>query len=92
MSIPLPYCVYVLFSEFDGNLYVGFSTDHTDRLTAHDTGNIPSTAPRRPFRLIFCEYYACRADAVRREKYLKLAAGKRALKLMLPATLASLRR
>jgi putative endonuclease len=95
----LPYCVYVLQSLLDENLYVGFTENLVLRLKAHNEGLVVSTAPRRPFVLVYCEYHNSRKDAQRREIYLKSSAGKKALKLMLrnalnekpPGTKASLR-
>jgi putative endonuclease len=87
MSLPLPYCVYVLQSVQDRGLYIGFTTDLTRRLEEHNSGQSPSTAPRRPFELVFCECYRAKGDAVRRETYLKTAAGRRTLKLMLQESL-----
>lgn len=83
----LPYCVYVLFSELDHQLYAGFTTNLERRLNQHYSGEVQSTAYRRPLRLIFCEYYLSKEDALRREKYFKTTQGKRALKLMLQETL-----
>ena len=51
-------------------------------------GTTKSTAWRRPFEIIFCEYYVDKKDATRREMYFKTTAGKKALKLMLRETLA----
>ncbi|MBM4079039.1 MAG: hypothetical protein FJ225_13275 [Lentisphaerae bacterium] len=62
----LPYCVYVLRSDLDHELYVGFTTDLAQRLAAHRDGSVSSTAPRRPLSLIFCEYYAAKGPALRR--------------------------
>ena len=78
----LGYRVYVLYSLHDDKLYVGFTTNLKQRLTDHFNGNSKATAFRRPFRLLFCEYYLSRRDAVRRERYLKTTAGKRALRIM----------
>jgi putative endonuclease len=80
---PLPYCVYVLLSEKDGNFYVGFTTDLSRRLEEHFQGRNTSTAPRRPLELIHCEFYLAKTDAERRERYLKTAKGRRTLRLML---------
>jgi putative endonuclease len=85
----LPYCVYILQSERDEKLYTGFTTDLRQRLTAHFHGHVESTALRRPLRLIYCEYHSAKADALRREAYLKTSAGKKAIKLMLREALAS---
>ena len=97
----LPFCVYVLKGQKDGLLYIGFTTDLHRRLTEHIRGRSDSTAPRRPFDLIYppsralrfrlrrasCEYHASKADALRREGYFKTTAGNKALKLMLRAAL-----
>jgi putative endonuclease len=83
----LPYCVYILKSMKDGDLYTGFTTDLGRRLEEHNSGKSPATAPRRPFVLIFCEHYLAKADALRRETYLKSTIGKRTLRLMLADTL-----
>lgn len=88
MNSTLPYCVYVLRSEKDGNFYVGFTTDLVKRLADHTAGRVGSTASRRPFTLIHAEHYFAEVDAIRREKYLKTAKGRRALRLMLHDTLA----
>ncbi len=79
----LPYCVYVLRSQKDGLLYIGFTEDLNRRLTEHIRGHSEATAPRRPLDLIYCEYHRSKRDALRREKYFKTTAGKKALKLML---------
>ena len=89
MTAKLQYCVYVLLSMHDGNLYVGFTTDLQRRLTEHFHGQSAATAPRRPFRLIFCEYFFSKKDAERREMYLKTTAGRKGLKLILRETLQS---
>ena len=91
-SVPmpaLPYCVYILQSERDGLLYAGFTSDLRQRLTAHFQGQVESTKPRRPLRLIYCEYHRAKSDALRREAYFKSSAGKRAIRLMLREALAN---
>ncbi len=79
----LPFCVYVLYSELDEQLYMGFTTNLENRLAQHQDGNVKSTKARRPFRLIFCEFYPNKNDALRREKYFKTTSGKRSLYIML---------
>ena len=56
MNQVLPYCVYVLLSEKDGMFYIGYTTDIDRRYKEHNDGKSKSTAPRRPFQLIFCEF------------------------------------
>ena len=88
--MPLPYCVYVLFSRKDHLLYIGFSTNLANRVTQHNSGKNRSTASRIPLELIFCEFYLYKKDALNREKYFKTSIGKKALKLMLNSTLEEL--
>ena len=85
--MPLPYCVYILFSHKDQLLYTGFTTNIEERVKSHNEGKTKSTAPRRPLELIFCEFYLFEADARKREMYFKTTAGKKAVKLMLGGTL-----
>ena len=85
----LPYCVYVLRSKKDDMLYTGFSSNLKQRLSDHYNGKVVSTAKRRPLELIYCEYHQSKQDALRREKYLKTGAGKKALKLMLRESLSA---
>jgi putative endonuclease len=88
--MPLPYCVYILFSRKDLLLYIGFTTDIDQRVRNHNEGKTKSTASRRPLELVFCEFYLFSSDARRREMYFKTTAGKKALKLMLGETLLKL--
>ena len=85
--MPLPYCVYILFSHKDHLLYTGYTTNIAERVKSHNEGKTKSTAPRRPLELIFCEFYLFEADARKREMYFKTTAGKKAVKLMLCGTL-----
>jgi putative endonuclease len=88
--MPLPYCVYILFSQKDHLLYIGFTTNIERRLENHNAGGTTSTANRRPLQLIFCEFYLFEADARKRELYFKTTMGKKAIKLMLAGTLEKL--
>jgi putative endonuclease len=86
----LPYCVYVLISEVDYLLYIGFTSNLENRLKTHNSGGSKSTSYRRPLKLIFYEYYLFEEDALKREQYFKTTAGKKALNLMLKSTLTKL--
>src|ERR1700741_1010889 len=90
MKTGLPYCDYVLLSEADYLLYIGFTTNLENRIKTHNSGGSKSTSYRRPLKLIFCEYYLFEEDALKRELYFKTTAGKKALNLMLKSTLTSL--
>jgi putative endonuclease len=75
--------VYVLQSESDAGLYIGFSTDLRRRLKEHRDGKSLATSHRGPWRLIYYEAYLEEADALGREKYLKSGGGRRFLKAQL---------
>ncbi len=85
--MPLPYCVYILFSRKDFRLYIGFSTNVEARVKKHNSGGNISTANRVPLELIFCEFYLFEEDARKRELYFKTTMEKKAIKLMLRTTL-----
>jgi putative endonuclease len=87
----LNYCTYVLYSLKDHKMYIGYTTNPENRIIDHQAGRTKSTAPRRPLKLIFCEYYLAKEDAKRREKYFKTSMGKKGLKLMLRETLEGLK-
>jgi putative endonuclease len=75
--------VYVLHSELDLGLYVGFSTDLRRRIAEHQRGLAFSTSFRGPWRLIYYEAYTDQDDALGRERYLKSGGGRRFLKKQL---------
>ena len=81
------YYVYVLKSQLDGKLYIGYTTHLQNRIRAHDAGEVDSTKSRRPLDLIFFEGYKGMEDAKRRERYFKTAKGKSSLRMMLQDSL-----
>jgi len=83
------YYVYVLRSERDGNLYVGYSSDLQKRLELHATGRVLSTEHRRPLELVYYEGCINQQDALHREKYMKTAYGKRYIRNRLKEYLGS---
>jgi putative endonuclease len=83
----LPFCVYVLQSEKDLLLYHGFTANIEKRIKGHNAGRTISTSKRRPLKLVYCEFFLSKKDAMRREAYFKTSTGKRMLKLHLRDTL-----
>ena len=71
---------YVLRSEKDRQLYVGFTKNLELRFEQHNNGLVESTRHRRPLELIYYEACLSRDDATKREKYLKSYHGKMFLK------------
>lgn len=71
---------YVLKSEFDSKLYVGFCGDLKKRLLEHKSGKVNATKDRIPLRLVYYEACLSKEKAVAREKYFKTGFGRRFLK------------
>jgi putative endonuclease len=72
--------VYVLQSESDQGLYIGYTSNLRRRLQEHRDGLSFSTSYRGPWRLIYYEAYVEEADARGREEFLKSGAGRTHLK------------
>jgi putative endonuclease len=75
--------VYVLRSETDSGLYIGYSADLRKRFEQHSQGNSFATSHRGPWKLIYYEAYLEQSDALGRERYLKSGAGRRFLRSQL---------
>jgi len=71
---------YVLRSEKDGRLYIGYSKDLKIRLQKHRKGQVPATRHRRPLKLIYFEACLSKKGAIEREKQLKTGYGRAYLK------------
>jgi putative endonuclease len=80
--------VYVLRSETDFGLYIGYSADLRKRITQHERGAVFATSYRGPWKLIYYEAYLNQADAIGREKFLKSGSERSFLKRQLRHYLA----
>ncbi len=74
------YHVYALQSISRNYIYVGMTNDLERRIAEHQNGRSKTTAPYRPFILIFTEEQPDRKSARSREKYFKSGIGKEELK------------
>ena len=83
------YYTYVLESLTDGKRYIGVTNDLRRRFLEHQKGKNISTAPRRPFSLIYYEAGLSYTDAKRREGYMKTTDGRRFLAKRLRAYLSA---
>jgi len=63
--------MYVLKSLLDNKLYIGSANNLKRRLVQQNNGNVPSTAPRSPFELVYYEAYKIEGEARGRESRLK---------------------
>jgi len=78
------YHVYILQSQKDKSLYIGFTENHPDkRLEEHNKGKVPSSKDKRPLKLIYYESYLNKKDALSREKFLKGGSGRKYIKKQL---------
>jgi len=82
---------YILQSLKDGNFYTGTTSDLRRRIKEHDAGKNFSTAPRKPFKLIYYEAYLLKEDAEARERYLKTSMGRRVIRKQLRNYLKTLK-
>jgi putative endonuclease len=71
---------YVLQSEKNGSLYIGFTSNLQNRLREHNRGLSISTRRYMPWKLIYYEACIEESDSRRREKYLKTIQGNRLLR------------
>jgi putative endonuclease len=74
------YYTYVLRSEKDGKLYIGWTKDIEHRVDEHNKGLVSATLDRRPLVLIYYEACLIEEDAIAREKMLKTGFGRAYLK------------
>jgi putative endonuclease len=81
--------VYVLRNRETGRHYTGHSSDVTQRVGQHNSGVTKSTKNRGTWLLVHQEAFATRAEAMRREKYLKSGKGREELKTILQESRAA---
>jgi putative endonuclease len=71
------FVVYVLKSTKFAKTYVGFINNLERRLNEHNKGFSTYSKKYKPWEVIYSEIYDTKEDAVKREKYLKSASGRR---------------
>jgi len=75
------YYTYVLKSDIDNKLYIGWTNNLKNRIKKHNKGLVSATKSRRPFSLVYFEACLFKAKAIQREKTLKTGFGRQYLKL-----------
>ena len=63
--------VYILYSELHDRFYIGHSSDLGQRVQRHNEGKTFSTAPYRPWKLVYSQEFPTRGEAMKRERRLK---------------------
>ena len=75
--MPAYHCVYLLQSErFPDRHYVGLTTNLQSRLSKHNEGGNPHTAPFRPWVIQTATAFSDKARAAAFEHYLKSHSGR----------------
>jgi len=69
------YC-YILLSSKSHTFYFGSTNDLKKRLTEHNSGNVKSTKPHVPWRLVWYSVFLTEKEARDFELYLKSGSGK----------------
>ncbi len=72
--------VYFLKSCKNNDIYVGSCENVAIRIAKHNQGKVKSTKGYRPWRLLGCEEYQTRSEAVRRERFYKIGQQKEILR------------
>jgi len=82
--------VYLLENQIDKSWYIGYTPNIKQRIIDHQSGKgSRTTKQKKDWKLIYCEAYINRSDALGREKFLKSGAGRKYLKKQLKNYLAS---
>jgi putative endonuclease len=76
------YYVYLLKSETNGKLYIGYSKDLKKRLLEHNSKVTKSTKSGIPWKLIYYEAFENKTDALREENFLKSGKGRERIKYL----------
>ena len=76
------YYVYLLKSETNGKLYIGYSKDLKKRLLEHNSKVTKSTKSGIPWKLIYYEAFENKTDALREEIFLKSGKGRERIKYL----------
>jgi len=71
------YFTYVLYSPTSDKIYIGFTSELTNRLMAHnDHRNTGWSSRYQPWELLYSEEHSTKAEAMQREKQLKSYQGR----------------
>jgi putative endonuclease len=76
----MKFCVYVLYSLKNKDLYVGSTGDLDNRIKLHNSGRVRSTKAYRPWELLEIRECNDRSGAVKLERFLKTGQQKEILR------------
>ena len=70
------FTVYILYSSKYNKIYIGETSDLIQRFYPHNLFGNDWTKRFRPWKVIYCEYFHSRSEALKREKELKGGKGR----------------
>ena len=65
------YYLYILKSVKDNKYYIGSTSNIEKRMEYHNKGYSKATKYRRPLKLVYCESYDTKTEALKREILIK---------------------
>ncbi len=65
------YYFYILYSKRRGRYYYGHTSDVDIRLKRHNEGWTKSTKSGIPWKVVYCEQYPTKSEAIKRELEVK---------------------
>ena len=77
------YFTYILQSIKTGRYYIGSCDNVMVRFKQHNSGQVESTAPYRPYLIKRVERFKTRVEARQREKFLKSKKSKRIIEIVI---------
>jgi putative endonuclease len=80
------FVVYALYSSTYDKIYIGFTTDMEERFKSHnELAKKGWTIKFRPWEIIYQEHQLQKVDAMKREKELKTATGRKFVRSLISA-------
>jgi len=69
--IAMTYCLYIIYSPFLDQFYIGHSQDIDDRIFRHNNSGSKATKKSNDWKLVYTEIFNTKAEAMRRELEIK---------------------
>jgi len=78
--------IYILYSISHDRYYIGQTNNLVSRIRRHNKGYVKSTKAYLPWEIVYSEEFTTRAEAVKRETYLKSLKSKIKIKVLVEAS------
>ena len=78
------FVVYALFSRTYDKIYIGFTSNMEERFKSHNELSKKGwTVKFRPWVIIYQEHHSTKTEAMKREKELKMATGRKFIRSLI---------